>query len=434
MKVEEQAESPAENLGEIAPAESQPEEQSGMSDRMSSTLAALKGMSGESILNEGIKILEEEGDGGETKAPSESEKQNIDPGNTQEVASDLLKDIVNKEEKKDEEAVEGIRVGEVEVKEEKKEEGITIDSEIFGGKKVVGKKDKDLGDTEYEGSEIANKHIKEQTGYENLDTLISSSLKLKETLGEFEESKNQVSRYEEVFKNMPSQLYEAVDAHLKGNDWKAPILSRPNLDFTKSIEDQTDKNLVDNYAPKEFSSEDWDDYKSDDPDPRLKKHMDSVISSSRENFKKDRNEIDNLQSNRAKEAEDANRLVNTSVDRSIEHLERNIEGIDAAYVKDLRKSLNVKTLSEMFLNKDGSFKEDAALKLVMAKNGHSMMEQYKIIAERRIETSERQAVLERTPDKPKAKKNTADTSSEIRPEVQNRLDQIIGGFKKDTVY
>ena len=88
----------------------------------------------------------------------------------------------------------------------------------------------------------------------------------------------------------------------------------------------------------------------------------------------------------------------------------------------------------MFLNKDGTLREDAALRAVMATDGHSMIEQYRVIAERQIENKERQEVLLRTSDKPKAKTASAGTPGEINTELQKTLKNLSTGFEHKTVY
>ena len=244
----------------------------------------------------------------------------------------------------------------------------------------------------------------------------------------------EVQGFNELFKSMPPQLYEAVNAHYKGEDWKSGITSKPNLDFTKNAEDHSEIALVNNYLPEQFSKEDWEDYKSEDADTNLKRAIDMAINTSREKYKSDRGEIEGLQTKRLEEAQARETSMANSIGSSLDHLRNNIEGVDDRYVAQIGKDLNVKTITEIFFNPDGSFKKDAALKLTMAQNGHEMMEQYKEIANRKAENKERQDVLLRTPDKVKARSSGTEGSGEINPELQAALTGISSSFKKKSVY
>jgi len=396
------------------------------SDKFASTLAALGGLSGEQELREGIEILKEGEESGEEK-PVVAEAPKPNPDSPEDVAAALIKEKTGETPEKE------TPEGDSENKNAEVEE-VVVESPVFGGKKTIGKKEDEAAPIEFEGSEVANKYIKEKTGHDNLESLVGSSLKLQEKAEEYDALSQKAANYESVFENMPAQLYEAVDQFLKGGDWKAPITSKPNLDFTKTLDNQSEKSLVENYMPNQFTDEDWSDYKGDDVDLNLKRAMDIAINTAKSNFEKDRNEIESLQTTRLNEARENEKKLNASVDNSIEYLRKNIEGINDNYVKQLKGNLNVAKLTEMFFNKDGSFKEDAALKMVMAEDGYSMMNQYKTLAERQAETKERQQILVRTPESPKAKKKGAENEGTVSKEVQARIAALDGGFAQKTVY
>lgn len=409
------------------PLEETPQNDAG--NALASTMAALSGLPGGSMLEEGLQVLNEDKNKPKDQVEPATEKK-ADSEDPKSVVADIIKEDSKKEKEEtpNEEEPKNVEEGNEE------DDDLTIDSPIFGGKKSVGKPKETEDKVEFDGADVANEYIKKKTGHENLETLVDSSLKLQNEVESLKDYQTKVSQYDAVFENMPSELYEAIDAHLKGQDWKTPIVSRPNLDFTKTVETQPEETLVEAYLPSQFTREDWEEYRSDDADPQLKRAMDLAINSSKEKFLNERKEIENLQTTRLNEATEKQRAFEGSVSRSIAHLEKSIEGLDSGYVEGLKKNLNLNKLRDIFLEKDGSFKEDAALKMVMAENGYSMMDQYKTIATRKTETKERQAALERTPDKPKAKTKGADAAGTVSPEVQARLDQISGGFKKNTVY
>ena len=248
------------------------------------------------------------------------------------------------------------------------------------------------------------------------------------------EVEKRVEQYDTIFKNMPEELYQSIDTFLKGGDWKEGILNRPRLDFSKGLESQNEKALVEAYYPNGFTKEEWEDYNSEDPDPAIKKSIDLAINFSKDKFELEKSGIDSYRENSIKDAEKRTKMINKSVDKSIDYLKETVEGLDDGYIIQAKNNLNVQKLNELFFNSDGTFKEEAALRLTMAEHGYNIMEQYKGVLASKIETKEREEILERTPDKPRDRKKSASANNEVRPEVKEYIDNIISGTNSGSVY
>lgn len=400
---------------------------------MEATLNALANLGGGIELSQEINASIDSGaQEGRVKEPAIEDGQVIKPDldNNKKIADDILKQSITDKEKKEEQ--DGVVDNDGNKKEEIEKTVIT--SPIFGGEKTINSKQEKSDPIAYDGADVANKFIKEKTGYEDLESLISGSLNLQEKASGYDDAVKESKGYSDLFKNMPAELYEAVDSYANGKDWKTELSSRPNLDFAKNTDDHSSKSLVDNYMPGKFSNEEWEEYKGDDCDVNLKRAMDMAVSSSTDNYDSDRKGIESLRDKRIQDYDAKQKIMSNSVDNSIEFLKKNIEGIDSNYVDKLQKDLSIDLLTEMFLNSDGSFKEDAALKVVMANDGYKMIEQYRGIAERKTETKERQEVLLRTPDKVKAKKTGSEVNSPVNKNVQQQLDMLSRGFEKQGVY
>lgn len=414
-----------------------PQEQGGAS----SVLAALQGLNGGGNLGQELEALKPEVPAEEPKV----EKPVVDPNNPEKVAADLLKQKTEKEAaeakageeegEEEEEDVEAKANAEAEEKKKKEEaKPVVIESPIFDGGKTTEKPKEEKKVVEFEGSEVVNEYIKKETGFDNLQSLVDSSLKSKEKLESIDKIQADVKKYESVFANMPQELYQSVDAYLKGQDWKAAILSRPNLDFTKDVDVQDVKTLTNNYFPGEITEAEWEDYNSDDPDPGTKKAIDIAIRQSKAKYDSDKDNLQNYTKNEVAKAEEFNKKIISSVEESLTHLQSNIDGLDAGYIQQTKNNLTVEGLTNVFFNPDGTFKKEAALKLTMAEHGYDLLNQYKNIAKHQAETEERTTILERTSDKPKAKPKADTKVDGVRPEIQQQLDDLISGTKKNTVY
>ena len=380
----------------------------------------------------------------DSEKKEEPKKEEIkDPENIESVVADLLGEKDKEEPKEEEPKVEEKEEPKTDdVVEKKKEEEkdpepepASITSPIFGGKQPVeGEKEIKTEAPKFDGLDDANKFIKEKTGLDSLESLIDSSLTSKQQLSEFDEIKSARDNYDRIFENLPTELYQGVKAHLNGEDWKTPIFSKPNLDFNKSLENQGDKALVESYHPGKVTQEDWEDYHSDEPDPGLKKGIDFAIENSRTRFQADKQELESFKGEQIKQADAQIALVNKSIERSISHLKKNIEGVDDSYISQTKNNMTIQKVSELFFEPDGTFKEGAALAMSMAEHGYDMLEQYKVIATHQAESKERQTVLDRTPEKPKAKGKSEGKKDNIRSDVKKRLEATISGMLPAPVY
>lgn len=409
-----------------------------MSEAALSALSALEGLSGANELEQGLADLEKPAE--EVVVPAKEEKPK-DPENVEEVTVDVLNSKV--EEAGTEEIEEGeikdANAEEASTEEsgaEEKEE-LIIDSPMFGGKKTIANKkaaDKVDLTADLKDAEGLNKIIKEKTGHDDLTTLIDSSLKFKEQQSQYEQIAKEHAFQKEVFDKLPSELYQSIDAFLKGEDWKTPIVSKPNLDFSKTSADMDAKSLVDNYLPNKFSKEEWDEYKAEDGDVGTKKAINLAIDTARSKFDTDKQELDSYRSGQVEQATKRAEKFNSSVDKSIEYLKNNIDGIDDGYVAQAKANLNIESINELLFNADGTFKEDAALRLSFAKDGHDIIKQYKNIIQHQTETSERTEILERTPSTPKKNVKSGSTKQEVRPEVKKTIDHLTQDLGRSNVY
>ncbi len=392
-------------------------QESAFSQAASSVLGAMDGMIGMDEIKDGL-TKEMEGTPKEEVTVVEEKKVNVD--NVDEVGKDLLAKqtseeaaITEKEKEKE--------------KEEKEKEELSVESVVFGGKEVIKKKGGEKKDeVNFDNQKEIDSFIKENTGYDDLNSLISDSTENKEKLEGLSNVTAKVENYERIFNNMPPELYKGVTTFFAGGDWKTEVNSTPNLDFNKGIDDQDSKKLINSYFPGKFTEQDWEDYKSEDAEESIKRSINLALEVSKEKFEADQTKISNI---RTLETEDTKKKVeayNTSLDATISNLQEVMPNVDKMYLNKMKKSLTPEALTETFYNKDGSLKVDAAQKLMMANEGFNLYEQYKKIAENRAETKQVQEILERTSDTPRTTKRATTQKDEVSPEVQKLIDDMKG--------
>jgi len=268
----------------------------------------------------------------------------------------------------------------------KEEEELSIDSPFFGGKKVIEvKKEEKKDELKVENLEELNTQLKEKFGIEDISSLseqISTWKEKEKSLGEISEK---LTNAEKLFESMPSDLYQLVQLHVSGEDWKKG-LANPSLNFEKRIEDYKDKELIDVLYPGQVTDEDWEEYHDEDGDGRVKKMVGVLLDQAKSRFTETKKQRDEMAKAAIENAKKEQERYERSVEISSKKLSSQIEGIDSNYIKSIEDQLKTPGgIAELFFDKDGVLKEDAALAFAMAKDGYTLLDQYKKVIQKQTE-------------------------------------------------
>ena len=228
-----------------------------------------------------------------------------------------------------------------------------------------------------------------------------------------------------LFENMPPKLWNAIDAFSKGKDWESEVKTE-SVDFTKEAKDYSEKILVDAMFPGEISDDDWAEYKDEEGDNSIKRLVQSKINDATKAFEKKKEEVKSYSDQQVLDAKEKQQKYLDSAEASKQKFIERYTDADAATIENLHSKFTKTGLQSVFFNQDGSVKEDAYLRLAMAEYGAELIDQYKAIAERKVQTETIQDVLLRTADTPPATKGSGAsvTREEVRPEVQAEIERI----------
>lgn len=314
-------------------------------------------------------------------------------------------------------------------------EPVVIEHPAFqGGKWDLG--NNATQDIQFESVEQVQSFVKEKYGVDDLNKLFPSADKWRNDSQELTKANGEVAKYETLFNGLPSDLYEMFQRHTKGEDYKDVILGRPNLDFTKKENEQSGRDLVNAYFPDQFSKEDWEAYNDNEHDNHdsVKRVIDLAIPQAQKQYTTQQGEFDVTRATAIKAQDDLVLLKTTSADSSVEHLTKSVPELNTQYATSLRTELLGGGLQDLFLKEDGSFKEDALYRMMMAKDGPDIMEQMKGMLTNQIQTAERVEVLERTPAQPKSEPAPQGNQGEVREELRAHLDSLFSGLNESPAY
>jgi hypothetical protein len=308
------------------------------------------------------------------------------------------------------------------------DDDLSIDHEIFGGKKSLIKKKEEKPAAE--NLDQVNSHIKESLGFESMDELNSKVEEWKKLETTHVETTERLSNVEKLFEILPPELYQAVTAVANGKDWRTVLSETPSVDFRKEIDQYKDEEIVNAFYPGEISEDDWEEFNDEDGDPRIKKSIGILIKQAKEKFVTTKKDIETKSVNSVKEAQQTQERYDNSITGSVSKLSSQIEGVSETYIKNVEKELkNPASISKIFYNEDGTLTEGGALAYVMAKDGFGLLEKYKAVIQRKTETEVNQDILLRGANSPSGTRGTGSGEMKIRPEVQAELDKIrsLGG-------
>jgi hypothetical protein len=200
-----------------------------------------------------------------------------------------------------------------------------------------------------------------------------------------------------VFEQLPPELLDAVKLHYEGQDFRKAFESNVKLDFSKTVDKQKPKSLVNAFFPGEFTDEDFD---ADEPSKELK----IAIKASESQYNTEKTAREQRAKDQVERAGRKDKAYKESIKSSVTALKSAFPDMPADVQADVEHTLSSGALMNVFLNPDGTYKPHAAKALMLANHGEELIEQLMQIAELRGESNANEEIVKRSPGKPKGTK------------------------------
>lgn len=387
-----------------------------LSEGVASAMAALQGLGDTNSLLEGAKkeglaIVQNQApatEGGEGQAAAAAEGQQ------------------NQGQATEDQAAAAEEVNEGAAAEGQQDDGV---EDPFFGKITKPKKQTQLSDISLDNPEQVLGFVKSKFGIEGKDAnealtkAFTSAEKWRTEAQKLPEVQKQFDQVSKAIDALPAPLLDAMQLALQGKPWEESIRNKPSFDFSKDAEKQDTRALVNHYYPGKFEEEDFEG----DPSPALE----IAIDGSKTKFSVDKN---TWEAQRAKIYTDAQALHQTrkaSVDGSVTSLRQSFPDLTPAAEADIRGVMESGDVNTLFYNQDGSFKQEAAEMLMMAKYGKGTIKNLMKQAANQAETRANEDLLTRGADKPKPQKGNAEKPNE---QVLKTIQSQTGGLIKKNTY
>ena len=306
-------------------------------------------------------------------------------------------------------------------------EQVTIKSEMFeGGALDLGTKQKD--NTEY--SEDVSKFITD-FGYGSAEEIRTKLKESESNSKTIEELTSKIKGNDELFTNMPADMYNAVVAWAnQDGDWKDKI-NQDSVDYLGDISSHSTKDIVDVFHPGAFNEDDWEEYNDEDGDVNIKKAIDIAYKDSANKFEGKKNEIINYQSGLSEKQAERVQMFDSSVGETISNLPNQMKGLSTSYVKSIESKIRNNEIMSLFYNENGSLKSDAAYRLILAQDGSDLIEKYSNLYKTQANNEATQDILDRSSDTPnKTQGGSSTAKTESKSTLQQSIDNLNERFNK----
>lgn len=345
--------------------------------------------------------------------PEQEEEEEEDPADEQEEEEeeseeeDAPEDKKTKKSKKEEPELKnkfGIKLNK---KEEKK------------GPKI------DIKDFSELPSVLKSKYGQEIKDVKDLPKFFEAADKWRADSQQLEKVKSEKDNAVAIFEGLPDEMLEAIKLHYAGEDYKKVFESGPKLDFSKDVEKQDIKKLVNAFYPGEFKDE---DFEADEQPKELK----IAITASKKEFNSQKTAREQRAKDQVEKAQRQSEAYKNSVSGSVKFLKTAFPDMAQDDLAEVEQTLSSGQLMSKFLNPDGTYKPEAAKKLMLAEYGEELIEQLMKIAAKRGESEANEEIVERASGKPKGKNGAK--PEKIRKEVTEKVEKLLpqGLYNKRT--
>lgn len=400
-------------------------EQNGqVSSQVSDLASALEGISGAADILKSFELPNNQDDKG--KNPNEG---NPVSENDEVAVDDVVEKNIPKKNIKKDTITEDREEDEGEDEEEK---GLEEEEDVNPLLKAIkGKKNKET-EIDFKSFDEIKAHAKKVLGIEvknekDFNKVFSSAQEWRKSAQKAEELETTVNQFQSLFEKMPKSLLDSIKSYFNNDEnWDSPIVSRPKFDFTKGIDHQDIKSLVNHYFPGKFTDEHW----NTDMKPEA---LEIAMQASKDRFNYDKKDLEKESAEIVrKSAEDKERRT-SSIDSSLKSLKQSFPNMDNIGLKKISNILDSGDVTSIFFDKNGSYKPDAAKKIMMAMYGEGTIKNLMKASAKKAESEANEDILSRGADKPKPQKGGAQ-NVDISEKTTKLIDEITGGLNRRNTY
>ena len=328
------------------------------------------------------------------------------------------------EAENDEEAEETEEAEEAEETEET-EETEDEDEDVFGLNKSR-KKQKEFN-VDFDVPDEMMDMISSKFGLNDPSKFFSSVDKWRSQAQEGAEYSKEYDALSGDLQSLPSEIKQSIQLWANGSDYTEAFNSNSRLDFSDDFRNQDSENLVQHYLEDEYNElvDMYNDDKLDDED--FDDRVNLLARTTKRMFNQDRDSIEREREDFANQQRQEHENLKKTANLSVKNLTSEYPDFSRSEIGKIKNILVNGRVDELFMDSDGSYKEDAAELLAYAMYGKKMIQSASGKAERRGESKANLKTVDSSPKSVRRQKS-ADQKRGVNLDAVGHLSSA---FKKD---
>ena len=225
---------------------------------------------------------------------------------------------------------------------------------------------------------------------------------------------------------MPAEIKLAVQKWANGEDFLSAFEMNQRLDFSSSWDNQDVEGLVQHYLSEEYDELVDQLEEGDIDEEEFEDRMVLLARSTKRMFTEDKKALDEEREQLLDRQKNEFQTMKKTALLSVENLSKAYPNFSKSEVSKIRTILVEGKVDDLFVNSDGSYKEDAAELVAYAMYGKKMLEGVKKIAQRKGETEANLKAVDSSP-KTVRKNRSAGSPSGVNVDAVKHLSGVFKG-------
>jgi hypothetical protein len=326
------------------------------------------------------------------------------------------------------EVKEEVKEDKVEEVKEEVEEKVTEDKDdddIFG----FGLNKKTNNEINFKDDSDFKNHIKEKYSINDYNKFLNSVDKWRNDSQAKEEAESNYEKLVDGLGSLPQPIKDAIDAFAKAKDYKEAFHNAtPKLDFNKDADDFETKVLVGHYFKSKIEKQqkkldDGDIYQDD-----FDEYVEDLKDSAERLFRADKKDWDAQRADIVRREEERTTLLKDSAASSVDSLKEKYPNFSNNELKKIRTRLVQQDINNLFYDRNGKFRQDAAERIALALYGDKLIS---TLRKKSVRDGETKANLENVARGKERLSPRGNQNSVGNQAAKDAVSYLQGQFKKD---
>jgi hypothetical protein len=226
---------------------------------------------------------------------------------------------------------------------------------------------------------------------------------------------------------LPMDLRSSIEMWASGEDYTKALTMTQRLDFSGDFKNQDPESLVQHYFDEQYDEINSELENGDISESEYENRIKLLANSAKRLFVDDKKALEKEREDFLNRQRNEQENLKKTALLSVENLSKAYPNFSKSEVSKIRSILVEGKADNLFMNADGTYKEDAAELVAYAMYGKKMLESVKKIAQRQGESMANQKIVDSSPKQLRKQKASGPNQGQVPQAAQH----LSGLFKGD---